>query len=143
MPKAVVWALAGLGCVMPLGAHADYERVAPEGAFGRFLARVRQVAEQHDLKGFARLVDREFTVGEEQGRAASLAELRREPRRLAKMVQIIDAGACYRTGARLVQCECPDPGPALDHTHNTYSSFAIFERHGSRFVINVFSAAPN
>jgi hypothetical protein len=125
--RYLAWALAV--AILFVGADANaYSRVARRGAFGAFLSQLGSSARHQDMRALRRMTDRDFTVGEELDRSASLGALGHDASMRLTLAAIADHGACYRTAPALVQCELPDPGPNLDHTKRSRSSIAIFER---------------
>lgn len=73
-------------------------------ALAALMLRTRAAATSHSVDALARLVDREFTTGEEQDRRASLDELRRHPLLLDDLRLIVDRGTCH-VDRDLAQCE--------------------------------------
>jgi hypothetical protein len=136
--KPVLVVIAGL--VIATDASA-YPRVERRGDFAAFMSRLGTAARRHDMRTLRRLTDRDFTIGEEHDRRTSLATVDHEPGLRRVLAAIADHGACYRTGANLVQCELPDPGPELDHTRLKQTSFAIFERGHHGWKMNVIGAS--
>ena len=116
-----------------------YARVQHRGSFGAFSNEVASAARRGDMRAMRKLVDREFTVGEELGRDSSLSILAHDASARHVLAITADRGACYRTGPKLVQCELPDAGPNLDHT-KLRTSIAIFERGRRGWRLNAFYA---
>jgi hypothetical protein len=115
--------------------------VQPAEATSRFadaklralVLRVRAAAVARDVQALARLVDRDFTTGEEQSRANSLEELRQSPQLLQDLVVVIDARNC-RVKPALVQCEA--------HPRNAppgRRAMVIFTRDRGRWSLAMFS----
>jgi len=130
--------LFALGLVLASSeADAGYARVAHRGSFGAFLNQVASAARRSDMRAMRRLVDKEFTIGEELGREDSLATLAHDASMRRWLAATADHGGCYRTARNIVQCELPDPGPGLDHTKSR-TSIAMFERTRRGWRLNAF-----
>jgi hypothetical protein len=137
--RRVIACLVALLFAAPALAHA-YEPQPLDGEFGAFVRHVRRAAARGKHAALAASASASFTVGEELPRAESLADLHERGRRLA-LARALSAPHCYRTGTRLVQCETPDPGPELDHTHlprTAERSIVIFERTKRGWQMNAF-----
>jgi hypothetical protein len=135
---AAVIVIAGLFVATDASA---YPRVERRGDFGAFMARLGTAAHRHDMRTLRQLTDRKFTVGQKLDRRSSLATVDHEPGLRHALAVLAEFGGCYRTGANLVQCETPDPGPELDYARLTHVTSAIFERTRDGWKMNEISAS--
>jgi hypothetical protein len=117
-------------------ARADASVPWATGDLGAFVARLRAASSARDVRAVARLVDREFTTGEEQGRADSLDELRAAPALLDQLADLIDHGHCTVEPGH-VQCDRFVAVPP-DYRHG---AIAIFGRVHARWRLLAFYPA--
>jgi hypothetical protein len=123
-------------------AHADTSAnappPAPPTALRAFMSRVRTAASARDVHALARLVDREFTTGQELTRGQSLGELRANPALLDDLTAIIDAAHCDIEPNR-AQCAARIPGTPPERR-----ALAIFLRlPGGGWRLGVFLPASD
>lgn len=126
------WALISLLAASVAHADTSTSLPAPRG-LREFMSRVRAVAAAHDVRALAKLVDREFTVGEELPRSSSLASLRSDPQVLDELVTVIDSGHCDIEPSR-AQCEAHIAGSAPERR-----TIVIFLRERHRWRLGVFA----
>jgi hypothetical protein len=118
-------------------AHADTS--ASEEAQPRprdlqvFMSRVRTVAVTRNARALAKLVDREFTIGEELPRSYSLSAIRARPAVLDELVTLLDKGRCD-VEERRAQCEVH-----IDGSPSGRRTLTIFLREGGRWRLGVFA----
>ena len=102
-----------------------------------FASTLQAAAAARDVHAVARLTDREFTTGEELGRADSLAELRGNPALLDKLADLLAHGHCEIEPTH-VQCDRFGAQPS----QYNHGSIAMLGRTHGRWRLLAFYPSP-